>query len=226
MFKAFTILALGAIASAQFLNRDLQGATTTATTPAVTLQQAATSVPANNVTVATAFSTACTATAAGTTDSCPGTHCCASLKRAGAAVATAGTVCAPLWFSGVNFNVSNVVNTWTCINQVNTKAWANLTASRTACDSDANCTVGSCCATFTHTFGPATGFGTVATKACIDGTTNGTAGWSSYPATFTTVATSARTDVGSCTNVAPASFGAYIKASAMMLVALLSVALF
>jgi len=220
MFKAFTILALGAIASAQFLNRDLQ-------TAAVTLQQAATSVPANNVTVATAYSTVCTATAAGTTDSCPGTHCCAKLTRGAAAVTTAATVCAPLWFSGVAFNVSNVANTWTCINSVNTNAWKNLTASRTACDSDANCTVGSCCASFTHTFGPAAAPGTVVTKACIDGTTNGTAVWSSYPLAVTTVATEAKTVVGSCTNVAPVeSFGAYIKASAMMLVALISVALF
>ena len=105
MFKAFTILALGAIASAQFLSRDLQ-----------TLQQAATSVPPNNVTVATAYSTSCTATATGTTDSCPGTHCCARLVRGTAAVTTAATICAPLWFSGVAFNVSNVANTWTCIN--------------------------------------------------------------------------------------------------------------
>ena len=108
MFKAFTILALGAIASAQFLNRDLESSPT--------LQQTATSVPPNNVTVATAYSTVCTATAAGTTDSCPGTHCCARLTRGAAAVTTAATICAPLWFSGVGFNVSNVVNTWTCIN--------------------------------------------------------------------------------------------------------------
>ena len=107
MFKAFTILALGAIASAQFLTRDLQE---------VTLAQAATSIPPNNVTVATAITAVCTATATGTTDSCPGTHCCARLTRGAAAVTTAATICAPLWFSGVGFNVSNVVNTWTCIN--------------------------------------------------------------------------------------------------------------
>ena len=215
MFKAFTILALGAIASAQFLSRDLQ-----------TLQQAATSVPPNNVTVATAYSTVCTATATGTTDSCPGTHCCARLVRGTAAVTTAATICAPLWFSGVAFNVSNVANTWTCINSVNTVAWNNLTASRTACSDDSTCAVGSCCASFTHTFGPTAAPGTVVTRACIDGTTNGTAVWSSYPASVTTVATEGRTVVGSCTNVVPESFGAYIKASAMMLVALVSVALF
>jgi hypothetical protein len=105
MFKAFTILALGAIASAQFLSRDLQ-----------TLQQTATSVPPNNVTVFTTYSTKCTAIAAGTTDSCPGTHCCASFARGNFPVSTAATVCAPLWFSGVAFNVNNVANTWTCIN--------------------------------------------------------------------------------------------------------------
>ena len=215
MFKAFTILALGAIASAQFLSRDLQD---------VTLQQS--SAPANNVTVATAFSTACTATATGTTDSCPRTSCCARLVRGTAPVTTAATVCAPLWFSGVAFNVSNVANTWTCINSVNTNAWNNLTASRTACSDDSTCAVGSCCASFTHTFGPTAAPGTVVTRACIDGTTNGTAIWSSYPASITTGATEGTTVVGSCTNVVPASFGAYIKASAMMLIALVSVALF
>jgi hypothetical protein len=108
MFKAFTILALGAISSAQFLNRDLQ--------EEVTLQQTATSIPPNNVTVATAYSTSCTATAGGTTDSCPGTHCCARLVRETTTVTSAATICAPLWFSGVAFNVSNVANIWTCIN--------------------------------------------------------------------------------------------------------------
>jgi len=94
MFKAFTVLALGAVASAQFLSRDLQ-----------TLQQALTSLPANNVTAATAFTT-CTTNA--TFDSCPGLYCCGNLKRAGAAVATAAAVCVPLNFAGVTFNVANV----------------------------------------------------------------------------------------------------------------------
>jgi len=216
MFKAFTILALGAIASAQFLNRDLQGATAS-----VTLQQTATSIPSNNVNASSA-APACTASA--TADTCPGTHCCARLSRAGAVVAAPASVCAPVWFNGVAFNVSGVINTWNCANTINSVAWANLTASRPACVNDSTCAVGSCCAAFTHTFGPAAAPGTVTTRACVDGTKNGTAVWNTFA---TTPATEGRTIQGSCTNVAaPESFGAYIKASAMMVVALLSVALF
>ena len=158
MFKAFTILALGAIASAQFLNRDLQANST---------------IPANNVNAATP-APSCTATATGTTDNCPSTHCCARLTRGTAAVTTAASVCAPVWFNGVGFNVSNVINTWTCINSVNSNAWTTLTASRNTCTDDSSCAVGSCCAAFAHTFGPAAAPGAVTTRACIDGTTNGT----------------------------------------------------
>lgn len=219
MFKAFTVLALATVGSCQFLSRDLQGA--------VTLQQSLTTAPSNNVTVATAFTAACTATATGTTDSCPGQYCCASLRRAGTAVTTAAAACVPLWFNGTAFNVTNVANTWTCINAVNTRAYNNVTAAWTSCQTDDNCTVGSCCATWTDSFGPTASPASVSTrKQCVDGTQNGTATWSTYPTTVTTVATTALTVQGSCTNVAPASFGAYIKASAMMLVALISVALF
>jgi hypothetical protein len=96
MFKAFTVLALGAVASAQFLTRDLQE---------VSLQQSLSSLPPNNVTVATAFTT-CTTNA--TFDSCPGLYCCGNLRRAGAAVTTAAAVCVPLNFANVTFNVANV----------------------------------------------------------------------------------------------------------------------
>ena len=114
MFKSFTLVALVAAASAQFLGRDLQN-----------LQQALTSLPPNNVTVATAFTT-CTTNA--TFDSCPGLYCCGNLRRAGAAVTTAAAVCVPLNFANVTFNVSNVLNVWNCNNQVNTAAFRNLTA--------------------------------------------------------------------------------------------------
>lgn len=219
MFKAFTILALGAVASAQFLSRDLQ----------TTLQQTLTTLPPNNVTVATSYSTACTATATGTTDSCPGLYCCASLRRAGAAVSTAAAVCAPLQFSGVTFNVGSpaVANVWTCINQVNTNAFKNLTASRVACTDDTNCTAGTCCATFTDSFGPAATPAVLSTrKFCLDGTANGTQSWASYVAGNVGAGIEAKVVQGYCNNVVAPSFGAYIKASAMMFVALISVALF
>ena len=217
MFKAFTILALGAIASAQFLSRDLQ-----------TLQQSLTTLPPNNVTAATPYSTACTTTA--TSDSCPGLYCCANLKRAGAAVSSAAAICVPLQFSGITFNVGSpaVANLWTCNNQVNTNAFKNLTASRVACVDDSNCTAGTCCATFTDSFGAAATPAVLSTrKFCLDGTANGTQSWSSYVAGNVGAGIEAKVVQGSCVNiVAPESFGAYIKASAMMLVALVSVALF
>ena len=96
MFKTSVILALSAFASAQFLGRDLQSSA--------------------NVNVSTAFATSCSASATGTTDSCTANYCCGSLRRAGTSVSSAAAVCVPLWFSGVSFNVSNVNNTWTCIN--------------------------------------------------------------------------------------------------------------
>ena len=216
MFKAFTILALGAVASAQFLSRDLQ-----------TLQQTQTSVPVNNVTAPTSFSTACTVTA--TSDSCPGLYCCAKLTRGGAAVSTAAAVCAPIEFSGITFNVGSpaVANVWTCNNQVNTNALKNLTSSRVACVSDDNCTAGSCCATFTDSFGPAATPAVLSNRRfCLDGSANGTQTWGSYVATNVGAGIEAKIVQGYCANIVPTSYGAYIKASAMMLVALISVALF
>jgi hypothetical protein len=214
MFKSFTLVALVAAASAQFLGRDLQN-----------LQQALTSLPPNNVTVATAFTT-CTTNA--TFDSCPGLYCCGNLRRAGAAVTTAAAVCVPLNFANVTFNVSNVLNVWNCNNQVNTAAFRNLTASRVACTDDSVCTPGSCCATFTDSFGPAATPAIVQNRRfCLDGSANGTQSWGSYASTNVGAGWESRVVQGSCTNVAvPESFGAYIKASAMMLVALISVALF
>lgn len=80
MFKAFTILALGAVASAQFLSRDLQSGTT--------LQQSLTTIPPNNVTAATPYTTPCTTTASANSDPCPGLYCCASIKKGSAAAST------------------------------------------------------------------------------------------------------------------------------------------
>jgi hypothetical protein len=62
---------------------------------------------------------------------------------------------------------------------------------------------------------------------CLDGTKAGLQLWGTYTATTAGAGISAQVTQGSCTNVVPTvSFGAYIKASAMMLVAVLSVAFF
>jgi hypothetical protein len=117
---------------------------------------------------------------------------------------------------------------WACNNQVNTAAFRNLTANRGACTNDSVCSPGSCCATFTDSFGPAATPAIVQNRRfCLDGSANGTQSWGSYASTNVGAGWESRVVQGSCTNVAvPESFGAYIKASAMMLVALISVALF
>jgi hypothetical protein len=209
MFKAITILALGAVASAQFLNRDLQTSNST------------------TVTAATAFSTACTSSA--TADSCPSDYCCARLTRGTAAVATAAAVCAPIEFHNVTFSIGNVNNVWLCSQMFNVNAFNTAVASRVACNETTACAVGSCCATFSDFFGSATSNATNTNRRfCLDGTKSGLQLWSTYTAGNVGAGQSAQITQGSCTNVLPPveSFGAYIKASAMMLVAVLSVAFF
>ena len=209
MFKAITILALGAVASAQFLNRDLQTSNSTV------------------VTAATAFSTACTSSA--TADSCPTNYCCARLNRAGAAVATAAAVCSPVEFHNVTFSVGGVANVFLCNQLFNVNAFNNATSSRVACNDTTACAVGSCCATFSDFLGTATSNATNTNRRfCLDGTKSGVQLWATYVAGNVGAGQSAQITQGSCTNVVPPaeSFGAYIKASAMMLVAVLSVAFF
>ena len=217
MFKAITLLALGAVASAQFLDsRDLQG------TPL--LAQTSNSTIAVN---ATAFATACTSSA--TADSCPSDYCCARLTRAGAAVATAAAVCSPVEFHNVTFTVGGVANVFLCNQLFNVNTFNNRTSSRSACNDTTACAVGSCCATFTDFFGTATSNATNTTRRfCLDGTKSGLQLWGTYAAGNVGAGSSAQITQGSCTNVVPPaeSFGAYIKASAMMLVAVLSVAFF
>ena len=209
MFKALTILALGAVASAQFLNRDLQTSNSTV------------------VTAATAFSTACTSSA--TADSCPTNYCCARLTRAGAAVATAAAVCSPVEFHNVTFTVGGVANVFLCNQLFNVNAFNNATSSRVSCNDTTACAVGSCCATFSDFLGTATSNATNTNRRfCLDGTKSGVQLWATYTAGNVGAGQSAQITQGSCTNVLPPveSFGAYIKASAMMLVAVLSVAFF
>ena len=118
---------------------------------------------------------------------------------------------------------------WACNNQVNTAAWKTLTNNTVACTNDSVCNPGSCCATYTDSFGPAATAAVVTSRRfCLDGTANGTQAWGSYASTNVGAGWESKTVQGSCTNVAlpTDSFGAYIKASAMMLIALISVALF
>lgn len=96
---------------------------------------------------------------------------------------SARSVCAPIDFNGTSFSVGSpaVNNVWTCLNSVNANAYRALTASRVACTDDSNCTVGSCCATFTDTFGPAATPATLSNRRfCLDGNATGTQVWGSY----------------------------------------------
>jgi len=214
MFKAITLLALGAVASAQFLDsRDLQ-----------VLAQTSNST---TVSAATAFSTACTSSA--TADSCPSNYCCARLTRGTAAVTTAAAVCSPVEFHNVTFSVGGVSNVFLCNQLFNVNAFNNATGTRTPCSDDTTCAVGSCCATFSDFHGSATSNATNTNrKFCLDGTKSGVQLWATYVAGNVGAGVSSQITQGSCTNVVPPveSFGAYIKASAMMLVAVLSVAFF
>jgi len=213
MFKVITLLTLGAVASAQFLNRDLQTSNSTV------------------VASATPFTAACTSTA--TTDSCPRDYCCAKLTRAGAAVTTAAAVCSPIEFHNVTFTIGGVANLWMCNQLVNVNTFRNATASRVACTESTTCPDGTCCATFTDFHGSATSNATITNRRfCLDGTKGGIQLWSTYVNTNVGAGVSSQISQGSCTNVHDHdgdhdhSFGAYIKASAMMLVVVLSVAFF
>ena len=214
MFKAITLLALGAVASAQFLDsRDLQ-----------VLAQTSNST---TVSAPTAFSTACTSSA--TADSCPSYYCCAKLTRGTAAVTTAAAVCSPVEFHNVTFSVGGVNNVFLCNHLFNVNAFNNATSTRTACSDDSTCAVGSCCATFSYFHGSATSNATNTNrKVCWDGNKSGVQLWATYVAGNVGAGVSSQITQGSCTIVVPPveSFGAYIKASAMMLVAVLSVAFF
>ena len=212
MFKTITLLTLGAVASAQFLGRDLQMLAQTSNSTVVASP--------------TPFSTACTSTA--TSDSCPSNWCCAKLARGGVAVSTAAAVCAPIEFHNVTFSIGGVANLWLCNQLFNVATFKNATASRVACMDSTTCAVGTCCATFSDFLGSATANATIANRMfCLDGTKAGVQLWGTYAASNAGAGISAQVTQGSCTNVVPTvSFGAYIKASAMMLVAVLSVAFF
>ena len=101
---------------------------------------------------------------------------------------------------------------------------------RTACDADDACNVGECCANVALYAGNTTTNATTSRRFCTAGT-DAVLLQSTYtaPAWFTN--TVARVSTAACTpKAAPVedtgSFGSYIKASVMMVVAVLSVAMF
>jgi hypothetical protein len=205
MFKTIVIAALGfAAVSAQFLDeRNLQNGTTTVTPVAF---NAATTVSATKV------ETGCnTAGFAATTNT-----------RTPATAATVPAIlCVPTDFIGSTLNIAGTAYAFTAIA-------SNVAAvNRTVCTSDDACAIGECCADITLTAGPSTGFGTATRKFCTAGA-DATLYSSTYVAASWLAGYTASVRSAVCTpKAAPAeSFGSYIKASVMMVVAVLSVALF
>jgi hypothetical protein len=202
MFKTVVIAALGfAAVSAQFLNlRNLQ-----------------------NTTTSTFSTAACTVAATGVESGCnTAGYCCATYTKTGTTVTTPANLCVATDFLGQNITIQGTTYSFrsTCLS-------ANITAPvRAACSDDTGCAVGECCSNVTLVAGLATNNGTVARRFCNAGQGNSWA--ANYAANTWLASYTASVRYAACTpNAPPAeSFGAYIKASVMMVVAVLSVAFF
>ena len=211
MFKTIVIAALGfAAVSAQFLDeRNLQNGTTTTTTTVTPVAFTAAPAVAATTLAESGCNTAGYAIAANT--------------RTGTAVAATvpANLCVPTDFIGQNLTIAGTTYAFT-------KIASNVTAvARTVCTSDDACNVGECCANITLTAGLATANGTATRRFCTAGTA-ATLYSSTYVAASWLANYGASVRSAVCTpKAAPAgSFGSYIKASVMMVVAVLSVALF
>jgi hypothetical protein len=216
MFKTIVIAALGfAAVSAQFLDeRNLQANGTSNSTAAAAPAPLA----------ATPFSIACSVGANGVETGCATGYCCANYTTTGTApaAAVAKQVCVPHDFIGQSIVApAGTTYSFRCIN-----ATAPVTP-RTVCAADTECGASQCCATATLNSGTAAALTSATRRFCTSG-----AAANLYNATYTTTAAwntnfVARVSTAACTpNPEATSFGAYIKASVMMVVAVLSVALF
>jgi len=223
MFKTIVIAALGfAAVSAQFLDeRNLQNTTANSTTTTTTTTAAPTSVSQTAFTAAPAV--------AATTNAESGCNTAGYAiflnTRAGtpAAATVPANLCVPTDFINSTFSIAGTNYTFT-------KIASNVVAPvRIACTTNADCTTaGSCCADVTLTAGPAPGFATATKKFCTAGAAL-TLGNSTYTAASWLAGYTATVRTAACTQTTapPAeSFGSYIKASVMVVVAVLSVALF
>lgn len=206
MYK-LTLLALGfAAASANFLTEDFRFLQSNVNT--------------------TTISTTCSK---GTAEVCGTNFCCSSVTRNGTAVtgtnATVG-ICAPAEFHTQNFvNVGGNTNyTFTCFYPTTN---TNLVASQTACSSASPCnntnTTTFCCAPRSWTLGGVSG-SSASRSACIASNLYGTQ-------LSTNLTAGAINNVALITATCPVvdtttSFGAYIKASAMLVVALVAAMFF
>lgn len=203
MFKTLVLAALGFVAvSAQFLNQDERA-----------LQ------------AVLATSAACSATATADTGCATAGFCCATATRTGTTVTAPAALCVPTDFLGQAVTVAGTTYTFaaTCVSPATVAT--TVAAPRVACTSDDGCTVGQCCATATLSAGAAGALGTTTRKFCTSGAAAAAPYAATYTATTWLASYTSKVDIAACTPKVE-SFGAYIKASLMMVVAVLSVALF
>ncbi len=198
MFK-IVVLALGFAAASAF-ERDLQG----------TLAASALNI-----------TTTCTR---GTTETCSTAgYCCASVTKAG--VAQANNTCVPAEFHTQTFNVSGTVWSFNC--QLPATS-TNLVNGLAACNSTVACanTTTQCCSTRSWTMGGAAG-SRAASTSCIAKANSGIQYWANYNLTAIVGSLAGTAQVSAVCPADPVpegdgSFGAYIKVSAMMVLALVA----
>ena len=178
------------------------------------------------------FTTLCTFT--GGVDSCTSSganFCCARYTRAGAAPAApfAANVCIHSDFIGQTVTIAGVATAFTgCLN-------TNATITpRTACANATGCGASQCCTNLTVAAGVAGTLGTSSRTVCVNPTTFNTSA-AVYGATSWTTSYIANVSINANCTANPAaptdstdagSFGSYIKASVMMVLAAISVAMF
>jgi hypothetical protein len=200
MFKSVLLIALGvAAASANFLSVDFERY----------LQ----------VTAATSVNSTCTRNTTGET--CGAGFCCATYSRNGFNMAN--SVCFPAEFHQQTFaNVSGFNYTVFC-NFPNTTS--TIRASQTACNDTTPCATGTKCCSRSWTLGNSAG-SSASRSFCVAGNT-GNYVWANLNVTNLTAEARVSSVCPVDTNVeGDGSFGAYVKTSAMMLVALIAAAFF
>lgn len=124
-------------------------------------------------------------------------------------------LCVPTDFVGSSIAIGATTYTFTEITS------SVVAPERIACEADAECGAGSCCTDVTLTAGTTAAPGTTTKKFCTTGAAT-TFGDSTYDAKSWLAGYVATVNAAVCTP----SFGSYIKASVMVFVAVLSVALF
>lgn len=223
MFKIVTLAALGfAAANATFLEFDrlLQTGNTTSNTTTV----------AGPVTSATYIQTTCVKPTT-TVDPCNTGYCCAygvKTLQNGTVTNTTAYTCVPAEADGVVFAGFGNATANTSYS-LSSKCALPATATSAVSSFSTNCTSTQCLATRTYTLG--TQSGSSNRTACLATASAGTVSWTTFNGTsgltgYSENITATCPVVVPVTTTTTGSFGVYAKASAMMLVALISAMFF